>query len=449
VGIINVVRSGTLNLTRQSQEVLLANVIKNHPSTIVLFSIISDSDWSTPVMSEIWKVVKAYYDKYKDIPSKTVLTEELSTEALYLVNKLYTISDLDSVPSLIDRAVAFVKYKRIQDLVRNVDDTLEHNPDLAEITLRNGLSGLPIPAYNSSPLTSMLPEAIYNYDDNRLGMVTGLPVLDRATKGGIGIGEVFIVAAPSGGGKSSLLSMICSNIATMVPCLYITLELTAERIVRMLSARIGRIKQSDISSDMDPEQYITLRKRATRMYPIEVSYYPSETLTVSQISGMIEYMRRVRGVNVQAVFIDYCDHLTTTRVARNSPKWEKIAAIYQEIVDLAKVFKVAVFTASQLKNSDAIRKSTAEAVEYGDIAGSIEKINKADVAIAWKPLEVNSGIAKGILSFLKVREGEQPAPWVCNFDYDKLSFKFLHPFTSGAEAEMVGSSNNNILSRLA
>lgn len=437
-----------MNLTRQSQEILLANTIKDHPATVVLLSIISDTDWATPVMSEVWKAIKTYHTKYNAIPSRAALTEELSSEALQLLSKLYTISDLDSVPALIDRAVSFVKYKRLQDLIRNVDDTLENNPELAENTLRNGLNGLPIPAYNSSSLVSMLPDAIYNYDDNRLGMPTGLQVLDRAVKGGIGIGEVFIVAAPSGGGKSSLLSMICSNVATMTPCLYITLELTSERIARMLSARISRMRQSEITSDMSPEKYVELRQRTSRMYPVEVSYYPSETLTVSQISGMIEYMRRVKGVNIQAVFIDYCDHLATTRVARNAPKWERIAAVYQEIVDLAKVFKVAVFTASQLKNNDAIRKGTAEAVEYGDIAGSIEKINKADVAIAWKPLEVNSGIAKGILSFLKVREGEQPNPWICNFDYDRLSFKFINPFTPSSESSMTGSSNSSILSRI-
>lgn len=438
-----------MNLTRQSQEILLANTLKNHPATVVLLSIISDTDWATPVMSEIWKVVKSYHEKYKAIPSRPALVEELSSDALQLLSKLYTINDGDSVPALIDMAVSFVKYKRLQDLVRNVDDTLEQNPELAETTLRNGLSGLPIPAYNSSSLLEMLPNAIYNYDDNRLGLPTGIQVLDRATNGGIGLGEVFIVAAPSGGGKSSLLSMVCTNVATMVPCLYITLELSADRVARMLSARVARIRQSEITGDMSPEKFIELRKRTQRLYPMEVSYYPSETLTVAQISGMVEYLRRVRGVNVQAVFIDYCDHLTTTRVARNSPKWEKIAAIYQELVDLAKVFKVAIFTASQLKNSDAIRKGTAEAVEYGDIAGSIEKINKADVAIAWKPLEVQAGIAKGILSFMKVREGEQPNPWICTFDYDKLSFKFLHPFTPSSEASMIGSSNNSIVSRLA
>ena len=438
-----------MNLTRQSQEILLANTLKNHPATTVLLSIISEQDWATPVLSEIWKAIKSFHLKYNIIPSRAALIEELSPEALQLLVKLYTINDGDSVPALIDMAVSFVKYKRLQDLIRNVDDILEQNADLAEITLRNGLSGLPIPVYNSNSLVDMLPNAIYNYEDNRLGLLTGVSVLDHATKGGVGLGEVFIVAAPSGGGKSSLLSMICTNVAVMVPCLYITLELSADRVARMLSARVARVKQSEISGDMSPEEFIKIRKRMQRLYPVEVAYYPSETLTVSQISGMVEYMRRVKNINVQAIFIDYCDHLTTNRVAKNSPKWEKISAIYQELVDLAKVSKVAIFTASQLKNSDAIRKGTAEAVEYGDIAGSIEKINKADIAIAWKPLEVNAGVAKGILSFMKVREGEQPNPWICSFDYDNLSFKFIHPFSPSSESSMAGSSNNSIISRLA
>src|SRR5690606_17548800 len=129
---------------------------------------------------------------------------------------------------------------------------------------------------------------------NRLGLPTGISVLDRATKGGVGLGEVFIVAAPSGGGKSSLLSMICTNVAVMVPCLYITLELSADRVVRMLSARVARVRQSEITSDMQPEQFVQIRQRMQRLYPMEVAYYPSETLTVSQISGMIEYLMRVK-----------------------------------------------------------------------------------------------------------------------------------------------------------
>lgn len=438
----------SLNLTKSSQEILIAHTLKNHPATTVLLSIINVDDWCSSEFSDIWSIIKDHWTKYKVVPTRATLMEAVDSSLIPLLLKLYTISDLDSVASLIDRAVSFIKAKRLQDLVRSVDNTLETNPELAEHTLRKGLAGMPAPLYNSSSLQDMLPDSIFNYEDNRLGMPTGLSVLDRAVGGGMGLGEVFIIASPSGGGKSSLLSLICTNVAMTVPCLYITLELTAARVTRLLSARIARIKQSELSDSMEAKDFIKLRQRVSKMYPIEISYYPSETVTVAQIGGMIEYMRQVKGINVQAVFIDYADHMATTRVAKNSPKWEKIASIYQELVDLGKVFNVTIFTASQLKNNEAIRSGVAESIESGDIAGSIEKINKVDVAIAWKPLEVVSGKADGILSFIKVREGEKPPTWRCTFDYDTLSFKFVHPFQAASETGMVGSSNRGILNRL-
>lgn len=437
-----------LDLTKHSQEILIAHTLKNHPATTVLLSIIEVSDWCSDDFSNIWGIIKDHWVKYKAVPTRTTMMELVDSSVVPLLLKLYTISDLDSVASLIDRAVSFIKAKRLQDLVRNVDSTLETNPELAEHTLRKGLAGMPVPLYNSSSLEDMLPDAIFNYDDNRLGLPTGLSVLDRAISGGMGLGEVFIVASPSGGGKSSLLALMCTNVAMTVPCLYITLELTANRITRLLSSRIARVKQSELSTDMSPENFIKLRQRVSKMYPIEVSYYPSETVTVAQVGGMIEYMRQVKGVNIQAVFIDYADHMATNRVAKNSPKWEKIASIYQELVDLGKVFNVTIFTASQLKNNEAIRSGVAESIESGDIAGSIEKINKTDVAIAWKPLEVYGGIANGILSFIKVREGEKPPTWRCSFNYDTLSFKFIHPFQEASETGMIGSGNRGILNRV-
>ena len=437
-----------LDLTRHTQELIIAHTLKGHPSAILLLTLVEPSDWDNPNFSAIWSVLQNYYRNYQRMPSKEELVEVLPPEIFSEVMALYTQSSLDDIPLIIDKTLAFIKSKRLSGVLTSVREMILTNPDAAEQLLRKGLAEMPAPMYSTSTLDYLLPDAIYNYNESIYGLPTGISILDHSTRGGVGLGEIFIIAAPSMGGKSTLLSMICATVSRLVPCMYVTLELSKERIAQLLTCKIAHIPQSDLTESLSSTRFVEARKRVLNQYPIELSYYPSNALTVSQIGGMLEYMRTVKNNNIKALFVDYADLLTTTRVPKGTNKWEQISTIYQELVDLAKMFNVAVFTASQLKNNDSIRQGVIAEVEQGDFAGSIEKINKADIAVAWKPIKREQGFSEGILSFPKVRSGVVPPAYYSKMDYNNMTLTTMYPFNPmGAVSTTLGGNNEDIIER--
>jgi hypothetical protein len=160
---------------------------------------------------------------------------------------------------------------------------------------------------------------------------------------------------------------------------------------------------------------------------------------------MLDYLRYVENLHIKALFLDYADLLTTAKISNNAPEWQRIATVYQELVDLGRIFDVAIFTASQLKNNDSIRTNVQEEIQQGDIAGSIEKVNKADVFIGWKPVESSESTTRGILSFVKVRNGATPPPYMISFDRNLMRIQVQHQFQSEDRAVMLGQQNTAIL----
>lgn len=432
-------------LTKQGQEVLLAHALKGHPSTTVLLGVIEPSDWTIREFSEIWDFLKKYWDSYRSLPSKTELSEMVSGEALRVALGLYEFSDYESIALLVDKAINFVKARRLRLVVTSAMNSLDADPLYTEHMLKEGLSNLPTINCSVSALEDLLPDAIYNYEDNIFGLPTGLEVLDRNLKGGVGLGELFVVSGPSASGKSTLLSYICGSVSRVAPSLYLSLELPEARVAQLLTARMGRIPQSSLTSNLSGERFVEVRKRVKAHMPVKIKYFPSKTLTVSQIGGMIDYLRYVENVPIRALFLDYADLLTTNRVSQNAPGWERIATIYQEIVDLGRIFNISIFTASQLKNNESLRSDVQEGIQQGDIAGSIEKVNKADVFIGWKPTESSETTTRGILSFVKIRNGPTPPPYMVSFDRDNMRFQVQHQFQSVDGMTMAGQNNSAIL----
>lgn len=432
-------------LTRQGQEVLLAHALKGHPSTTVLLNVIEASDWTVKEFSEIWSVIQSYWATYHSLPSKSEVLEAVSGDALRVAIGLYAFSDYESVALLVDKALNFVKARRLKLVVNSAMSSLDTDPLYTEHVLREGLMNLPTINCSVSSLDDLLPDAIYNYEDNIFGLPTGLEVLDRNLKGGVGLGEIFVVSGPSASGKSTLLSYICGSVARIVPSLYLTLELPEARVAQLLTARMGRIPQNELTSNLSGERFVSVRQRIKAHMPVRIKYFPSKTVTVSQIGGMLDYLRYVENLHIKALFLDYADLLTTAKISNNAPEWQRIATVYQELVDLGRIFDVAIFTASQLKNNDSIRTNVQEEIQQGDIAGSIEKVNKADVFIGWKPVESSESTTRGILSFVKVRNGATPPPYMISFDRNLMRIQVQHQFQSEDRAVMLGQQNTAIL----
>lgn len=427
-----------VSLTKNAQAIILANTLKGHQTATSLLTAMQPDDWTVSEYKEIWKVLQEYWNKYHKIPKDVEIVESVTATAAAELPALYSISGYDDVPALVDLVSAYLKAKQLRLSIDQAGSVLTTDPMMAEQILRDGLATMPTMGYTSDSIIDLLPSATYDYKDSTFGLPTGIRMLDYATGGGVGLGEVFITAAPSGGGKSTTLSSICGNVAHLTPCLFISLELKKERIAQLIAAKVGRVPQSQFNDNLPPEKFVQIQTRLRRCFPIKIMYYPSNSISVSQIGAMIDYMRHVEGQNIGAVFIDYADLLVTTRYNMNyKADWERICSVYQELVDVARTFNVAIFTATQVQRGAYGIDAGLKPLQKEDVAGSIEKINKCDVAIGFKPFMKDGAVVKGILSFMKVRSGEAPPPQVAALNYDTLQLRVLYEFGAQEDAMLL------------
>lgn len=430
----------TISLTRQAQSVILANVLKGHQSALVLLNAIQPEDWTVQEYREVWKHLIDYWGRYKHLPSQIELIELVSPEAASELFNLYSVTEYEDVPVLVDKVIAYLKARKLRSIMDQAGYLLTTDPNTAEQVLRAGLSEVPTLTFDTDKVQDLLPDAVYDYDDKTFGLPTGIRILDKATRGGVGLGEVFIFAGPSASGKSTILSSICGTVSRMTPCLFVSLELKKERIVQLLAAKIGHMRQSELNDRLPAQKFVDLQNRIERCFPIRVVYYPSNSISVAQVGGMVDYLRNVEGINIGAVFIDYADLLVSSRAPAGVPQWERLGQVYQELEDMSRLFNVAVFTASQVQRG-AGDKTNTNAIEQSQIAGSMDKINKCDIAVAFKPMSKDGNLTRGLLSFLKVRNGETPPTYEVTFDYDTLDMKVLHEYRGQDAVAPIGMGN--------
>jgi len=430
----------SLPITKHSQHLLVAHALKKDSIASMLLTVLEPAEFSVPELQIIWKNLITYWNQYKKLPTYQEFIEYVPESVVMLVAELYATTDLEEIPSIVEKAVQFKKAQHLKRVVDDVSFTINTDPDKAEAILRTGISTLPMLSYNIDEMADLLPQSIMDYNETTFGYPIGLSAFSGGLEGGVRTGEVFFVAAPPGMGKSTILCSIAGSVALFTPTLFITLELSKEDVVKKISARLSGKRLSTLDENLSAKGFIDVNMRVRQAFPVYIEYYSSGTLSVSQIGGIIDYLKTIKKIKIGAVFIDYADLLRPPSEYYGKADWEKVAQIWQNMVDLAKVYKVAVFTASQLSKEKADIYNTEE-IQQKDISGTKEKIHKCDVGLAFKPVGLREGnVQKGIWSWLKVRRGKLPESFFGAMDYDRMQPVYIKPYTRQEDVEVLGMS---------
>lgn len=121
----------------------------------------------------------------------------------------------------------------------------------ADQGVRSASMGLP--TGNTQPLSDVLAE-IRALTEERLrtgqapGISTGFPGLDAKLGGGLREGELTIVAAEPGGGKTSFLTMVAAHVSKSRRVRYHTLEMTAQELANRMLAQASHLNSQAIET---------------------------------------------------------------------------------------------------------------------------------------------------------------------------------------------------------
>ncbi len=263
---------------------------------------------------------------------------------------------------------------------------------------------------------------------------TGFSLLDTKLAGGFEPGQLVIVAARPGVGKSALATCLAVNDAagsTDTPgsgVAIFSLEMPRHEVMlRMVSAESGvplaRIRSGHTTMD----DWSKLTEAASLLASLPIWVDDAAALPLSAIRAKVRHVAAEaarRNAPLRLVIIDYLQLMAPETRKRNPSREEEVAAISKGLKAMAKDLGVAVVALSQL--SREVEKRSSGRPQLSDLreSGSIEQ--DADVVLflhrdkaAQKPHVVECIIAKQ-------RNGPIGSAWF-HWDGDTVRFSTLAP----------------------
>ena len=197
---------------------------------------------------------------------------------------------------------------------------------------------------------------------------TGWSRVDGITQGGLGRGELGVVIAPTGAGKSmALVHLGAMAVKAGLQVVHYTLELSDTVVASRYDSCLTGVPLTGL---MDQKEYILDEVKNVKGKLI-IKEYPTKSASTSVIKN---HLKRVvsSGQKVDMIIVDYGDLLNPT--VRYKEKRTELETIYEELRAIAMEFICPVWTASQTNRSGL----NAEVVTMESISEAFNKCFVAD-----------------------------------------------------------------------
>jgi hypothetical protein len=239
---------------------------------------------------------------------------------------------------------------------------------------------------NYGEISKLMEEALRLGSDNNFGydylvdferrfevkarnpVTTGWKSVDDLCRGGLGNGELGVVVAPTGAGKSMALVHLGSQaVKAGKTVVHYTLELQDTVVANRYDSCITGIKLNKIFSSKE-QVYDIISQVPGKLI---VKEYPTKSASTNTIKTHLETLRR-RNIEVDMVIVDYGDLLRPVSALRE--KRNELESIYEELRAIAQVNECPVWTASQTNRSGL----NAEVITMESISEAFNKCFVAD-----------------------------------------------------------------------
>ena len=206
-------------------------------------------------------------------------------------------------------------------------------------------------------------------DVKRTSVPTGWDVVDELMDGGLGPGELGVIMAPSGIGKTWFLSkLVCSAMQRGLNVLHYTLELSETYVGQRYTTIFSGVQTSEHKQRREE----IIHKVKSVAGAVRIMYYPPQFASAKTLSAHIDQVKAT-GFEPQLIIIDYADLLKSSDKGRDG-LYAELGGIYEELRGLSGMTGIPIWTATQT-NRAAIEHEIIQADSVGD---SYKKVQTAD-----------------------------------------------------------------------
>ena len=204
-------------------------------------------------------------------------------------------------------------------------------------------------------------------EDFRHPFPTGISGIDELTDGGLSRGELGVVLAPYGVGKTTILTKIANTAYNVgVNVLQIVFEDMPDVIKRKHASCWSGIELNELSDDKERVIEVIKEKTDGRENDLIIRKFPSEGITVNHIKTYVRHLIST-GFKPDMIVLDYIDCVESAR--RYNDEWSGEGNVMRGFESMLAEYSIVGWTAVQ-----GNRSSISSDVVTGDqMGGSIKK----------------------------------------------------------------------------
>jgi len=342
--------------------------------------IIEPGSFETDAHQFIVKETLSYFLGYKELPTLAVfkvkvdsiendMLKQTVVDQLRLVYQKITDSDLKFIKE------QFLEFCKNQKLKNAIMESVDH--------LKNGQYDKIKNVVDVAMKAGMERNIGHEYDvdiEKRMSMMarntvkTNWAEIDTIMDGGLSGGELGVITACAGSGKSWILAKLGAEAMKQGKnVLHYTLELNENYVGLRYDACFTGIDFQNIRSNVD----IVKKKIAEVSGKLIIKYFPIKTVSAHSLKLHAERIQTL-GTKIDLIIVDYADILRPSQSDRNSNSYSEAGGIYEELRGVAGEMQIPIWTASQ-SNRAAMYE---DIIQANNISDSYRKIMTADFVMS-------------------------------------------------------------------
>lgn len=413
---------------KQFQEKIFQGLLTDRSWATQMIEIMSPTFFELKYLQYLTQRYFDYYQKYKDFPTLsllvTIIRDDLKEgkdvvlrdQIVEYLQRIRVNPDMGDVQYVKDKTLDFCKKQAMKEaLEKAVEMIATDNLDSVMDLMKNALSAGTPAAIGHDFFEDTEARFIRT---RRLTCPTGLPQIDAqdVLNGGLGRGELGVVIAPTGVGKSHfLVQMGAEALRAGKNVVHYTFELSETAVGLRYDSNLCDIPSSDV---IDRKEEVIEFYKNNSLGRLIIKEYPTGTPSVQTLRNHIEKLL-LKSFVPSVIVIDYADIMKSSR--KFDSLRHELKLVYEELRNMAMDLNVPIWTASQA-NREA---SNSEVVGLENMSEAYGKAMVADVvlSISRKPNEKATGA--GRIFVAKNRAGRDGMLYPMQIDTSMSKFRLM------------------------
>jgi len=441
---------GYLGNTFQIQ--LLNNIIVYKDFSNSIIEVIDPHYFDNQYFRIICQMIKEYYSKYEHTPTFNTLEQLTKSEISSPMAQKSVLDTLEQVKNVSDdgsvyvqeKALKFCKQQELQKVMTKAQSIIDKGDFESYDRLEEMVRG----ALQVGETDKGTTDVFFNIDevlddDYRHPIPIGVPGIDNLLKGGLAKGEIGVILAPTGVGKSTFTTKIANHAFNLgYNVLQIFFEDNPKIIQRKHFTLWTGIHPDDMSENREDVTAKVKHIKETMKNKLIMKKLPSDTVTMNQIKNQVRKMI-AEGIKVDMIILDYIDCVVPDKMLGD--EWKSEGSVMRGFEAMCHELDIAGWTATQ-GNRNSI---SSDVVTTDQMGGSIKKAQVGHVIITVAKSLQQKEMNLATIAITKSRIGKDGVVFEnCKFDNGMLEIDTEQSMTFLGLEEQKEERNRNRIKEL-